>query len=105
MPICEDTIREELKNVIDPELLVNIVDLGLVYGVDLQPRDGGRIDVKIEMTMTSPMCPAGPMLVSQVKHALAGIGEIGDVEVEVVMDPPWSPDRMTDDARDELGMF
>ena len=57
------------------------------------------------MTMTSPMCPAGPMLIAQVKHALGGMDEVGDVEVEIVMDPPWSPERMTEDARDELGIF
>ena len=67
MALAEDTVREELKKVIDPELFVNIVDLGLIYNVDVLPREGeeDRYNVKIEMTMTSPMCPAGPQLVAQ----------------------------------------
>ena len=105
MPVTEDAIREELKKVIDPELFVNIVDLGLIYVVDLKEREDGKSDVKIDMTMTSPMCPAGPQLVAQSRAVVAGIESVGDVEVKVVMDPPWTPDRMTEDARDQLGIF
>jgi metal-sulfur cluster biosynthetic enzyme len=64
MAISEDSVRETLKQVIDPELFVNIVDLGLIYLVELQEA-ADKVDVKIEMTMTSPACPAGPQLVSQ----------------------------------------
>ena len=60
--LCEDKVREQLKKVIDPELFVNIVDLGLIYTVDLTPGEDGKTDVLVEMTMTSPMCPAGPQL-------------------------------------------
>ena len=107
MTLSEDTVREQLKKVIDPELFVNIVDLGLVYGVDIQPRadNEGRFDVQIEMTMTSPMCPAGPQLVAQSKQAVEELPEVEEVEVKVVMEPPWTPDRMTDDARDQLNIF
>lgn len=111
MPLHEDTVREELKKVIDPELFINIVDLGLIYVVDVVERedkaDDGteKYDVKIEMTMTSPMCPAGPQLVAQSKEAAASVAGVVDVEVKVVMDPPWSQDMMTDDARDQLGIF
>ena len=103
--ISEDFVREELKRVIDPELFVNIVDLGLVYVVDLEPSDAGRTKVKIDMTMTSPMCPAGPQMISQAKQVLTQHTEIEAVEVRIVMDPPWSPDKMTDAARDQLGIF
>ena len=64
MPITEDQVREELKKVIDPELFVNIIDLGLVYVVHLDPQETGQTDVTIEMTMTSPACPAGPQLIA-----------------------------------------
>lgn len=105
MPITEDAVREELKKVIDPELFVNIVDLGLIYVVDLEEREDEKTDVKIEMTMTSPMCPAGPQLVANSKSVVGALEEVEEVEVKVVMDPPWTPDRMTDDARDQLGIF
>lgn len=106
MAVTEDQIREELKKVVDPELFVNIVDLGLVYVVDLQPAaEEGKQNVRIDMTMTSPMCPAGPQLVGQSKQVVSQIEGVADVEVKVVMDPPWTPDRMTEDARDQLGIF
>jgi metal-sulfur cluster biosynthetic enzyme len=105
MPITEDAVREELKKVIDPELFINIVDLGLVYDVDLNSRDDGKTDVKIEMTMTSPMCPAGPQLIGGCKYVVGEMEGVGEVDVKVVLDPPWSPDKMTEDARDQLGIF
>lgn len=104
-PLNEDQVRDALKQVIDPELFVNIVDLGLIYDVDIQPEVDGKQAVKIEMTMTSPMCPAGPQLVSQSQAAVEHIEGVSEVEIKVVMDPPWTPDRMTEDARDQLGIF
>lgn len=106
MALSEDTVREQLKKVIDPELFVNIVDLGLVYVVDIgEPNEAQKHDVNIEMTLTSPMCPAGPQLVAECKQFASELEEVGEVEVKVVMDPPWTPERMTDDARDQLGIF
>jgi metal-sulfur cluster biosynthetic enzyme len=105
MPLSEDVVREELKKVVDPELFINIVDLGLVYVIDVLPREDGKSDVKIEMTMTSPMCPAAPQLISGCKHAVGQLPEVHEVHVKIVMDPPWNPDRMTEDARDQLGIF
>ncbi|TWT99713.1 putative 1,2-phenylacetyl-CoA epoxidase, subunit D [Botrimarina colliarenosi] len=106
MPIAEDTVREALKEVIDPELFVNIVDLGLIYEVTVTPNDeSGAEDVSIDMTMTSPACPAGPQLISNSHDAIKKIDGVGEVEVKVVMVPPWTPDRMTEDARDQLGIF
>ncbi len=105
MAITEDAVREELKKVIDPELYVNIVDLGLIYDVELSDGEDGKSDVLVSMTMTSPMCPAGPQLIANSKQVISAVEEVGEVEVKVVMDPPWSPDRMTDDARDQLGIF
>ncbi len=107
MRLHEDHVREQLKKVIDPELFVNIVDLGLIYVVDVVPKEGEteRYDVNIEMTLTSPMCPAGPQLVSQSKQFVGELELVDEVDVKVVMDPPWTQDRMTDDARDQLGIF
>lgn len=103
--LCEDKVREELKRVIDPELFVNIVDLGLIYVVDIQPGEGGKQNVNVEMTMTSPMCPAGPQLVANSRQVVEEIPGVGVVDIKVVMDPPWTPDKMTEDARDQLGIF
>ena len=102
----EDQVREELKRVIDPELFVNVVDLGLIYEINVAPREeAGKCDVSIDMTMTSPMCPAGPQLIAQSKQVLGQLEGAGDVEVKIVLEPPWTPDRMTEDARDQLGIF
>lgn len=105
MPISEDAVREALKQVVDPELFVNIVDLGLVYTVNIADNPEGKSDVSIEMTMTSPACPAGPQLLAGAKTALANLEGVGNVEVKLVMTPPWTPDRMTEAARDQLGIF
>jgi metal-sulfur cluster biosynthetic enzyme len=105
MPITEDAVREALKQVIDPELFINIIDLGLVYGVTIEPAGGDKENIKIEMTMTSPACPAGPQLIGQSKQVVGRLEGVGDVEVKLVMIPPWTPDRMTEDARDQLGIF
>ncbi|MDX1944616.1 MAG: Rieske 2Fe-2S domain-containing protein [Pirellulaceae bacterium] len=103
--LSEDLVREELKKVIDPELFINIVDLGLIYNVDLLPQPAGKTNCKIEMTMTSPMCPAGPQMISNSKQVLGQIEGMGEVEVKIVLDPPWTPDKMTQEARDQLGIF
>jgi metal-sulfur cluster biosynthetic enzyme len=104
MPLTEDAVRETLKQVIDPELFVNIIDLGLVYTVVVEPV-GDKENIKIEMTMTSPACPAGPQLIGQSKQVLAALEGVGEVEIKLVMTPPWSPDLMTESARDQLGIF
>jgi metal-sulfur cluster biosynthetic enzyme len=93
-----DSVREVLRGVFDPELHMSIVDLGLVYGVDL---DGDKVNVR--MTLTSPGCPYGPFLLHQVKDTVLTLKGITDATVEVVWDPPWGPDKMTEEARLELG--
>jgi metal-sulfur cluster biosynthetic enzyme len=104
MAISEDGVREALKQVVDPELFVNVVDLGLIYLVSLQEADD-KTNVTIEMTMTSPACPAGPQLISQAQKVVGDLEGVGTVEVKMVMVPPWTPDRMTEAARDQLGIF
>lgn len=104
MAIREESVFQALKQVQDPELLVNIVDLGLVYEVAVS-ESGGKSDLHVKMTMTSPACPVGPEMLQQAKDVLLDLPEVGEVEVEMVMSPPWTPERMTEEARDELGIF
>ncbi|MBA4018816.1 MAG: hypothetical protein C0483_16735 [Pirellula sp.] len=103
--LSEDSIREALKQVIDPELFVNIVDLGLIYGVTLHEEAVGKAKIAIDMTMTSPACPAGPQLIQNSKDVVGRLPGVDGVEVKLVMIPPWTPDRMTEAARDQLGIF
>ena len=106
MALSEDLVLEELKKVIDRELFVNIVDLGLIYKVEMTDAEEEDVeDVHIDMTMTSPMCPAGPQMIANSKQVLAQVDGVGDVEIKIVMEPAWTPDRMTEDARDQLGIF
>ncbi|MDJ0270422.1 MAG: iron-sulfur cluster assembly protein [Aigarchaeota archaeon] len=98
-PKLEDIINA-LKNVYDPEIPVNIVDLGLLY--DVQVRDDNSVYVK--MTLTAPGCPIGAFITEQVKEAITTLVEgVKDVQVELTFDPPWTPDRMSEEAKAMLG--
>lgn len=97
--LSPDQIREALKEVIDPEVGINIVDLGLVYNID-----SGPDQITIDMTMTSPACPMGPYIQDDVEQTLQELaGETTAIKVNVVWDPPWSPEQMSDWAREQLG--
>jgi metal-sulfur cluster biosynthetic enzyme len=96
----QDAILTALRTVKDPELNINVVDLGLVYAI--QTRDD---EVDVEMTLTTPACPAGPEILRNAAAALEKVEGVSKANVKLVMTPPWSPDRMSDDARDELGIF
>ena len=104
MSLSEDTILAAMRQVRDPELMVNIVDLGLVYGIGVDEVDG-KTKIHIMMTMTTPACPFGPELVQEVKDVVGDLEGVGQVEVQITLSPPWTPDRMSEEARDELGMF
>lgn len=93
-------IIDALRQVIDPELMVNIVDLGLVYSINHADRKA-----VVEMTLTSPACPAGPQIVQQAKMVVERMPTIDEAQIKLTMSPPWTPDRMTDEARDQLGFF
>jgi metal-sulfur cluster biosynthetic enzyme len=97
----KDDVLAGLKNVYDPEIGVNIVDLGLVY--DSEIAENG--DVLVIMTLTSMGCPLGPVIVQEVNNALKDIPEIGSTDVKIVWSPPWTPDLMTEEAKDELGIW
>ena len=104
MPIAEESILAALRQVRDPELMVNIVDLGLIYGIEVDEAEG-KSNVRVSMTMTTPACPFGPELIREVKELLSGMEGVATVDVQITLSPPWTPDRMTEEARDELGMF
>lgn len=99
--LTKDAIFESLKEVYDPEIGVNIVDLGLVYDADIKQNN----DVEVTMTLTSMGCPLGPVIISDVQKAVGTLGTAGEVQVRIVWSPPWSPDMMSEDARDELGIW
>jgi len=95
-----DQVVEALKVVVDPELGINIVDLGLVYDVAVEDEV-----VKITYTLTTMGCPVGPLIEQQMQQILTTIPGISNVESEMVFDPPWSPERMSEEARLAMGMF
>lgn len=97
--MTEEDVRAALKAVEDPEAGMSILDLGLVYGIALEP---GK--VKVEVTMTSPACPAAPYIVDEAAAAIRAIAPEGtDVEVQLVWEPPWTPERMSEEARSRFG--
>ena len=96
----DEAVLEALKNVIDPELGINIVDLGLVYDVAIE--DGA---VRITYTLTTMGCPIGPLIEEQMAGALAEVPGVERVEAEMVLRPPWSPELMSEEAKAALGFF
>ena len=100
-PPGEDDVLSAIATVFDPEIPVNIYELGLIYAVDLH--EDGR--VKVEMTLTAPGCPSAQELPVQVRDAILAVAGVTGCEVETVWDPPWDPSRMSEDARLSLNMF
>lgn len=97
--MTEEKVWEALKGCYDPEIPVNIVDLGLVYEVKVE--DG---DVRVKMTMTAPGCPLSAWIARQAEDAVRSLEGVKDVHVELVWDPPWTPDRMSEEAKRTLGL-
>jgi len=100
----EKNCWEVMKTVYDPEIPVNIVDLGLVYSCELEPAEEGH-DVSIKMTLTAPGCGMGPVIQGDVEKSIRGLAGVNSVDVEVVLDPPWSRDMMSEVAQVQLGLF
>lgn len=96
-----ESIIDALKEIYDPEIPVNIYDLGLIYAVEVT--DDG--DAKVTMTLTTPHCPVAESMPGEVELRVATVPGVRDAEVALVWDPPWGPDKMTDEARLELGML
>ena len=101
-PPTEESMWAALRQVEDPELRLSIVELGLVYGVELDEDGVATVD----MTLTSPACPVGPMLQGMIFHSLSGMEGIEDVEVNLVWDPPWDPRKMaSEEVKMTLGIW
>ena len=96
-----EAVVDALKEIYDPEIPVNIYDLGLIYGVEV----GDEADVTVTMTLTTPHCPVAETMPGEVELRAASVPGVRDAEVNLVWDPPWGPDKMTDEARLELGML
>jgi metal-sulfur cluster biosynthetic enzyme len=100
-PPSEEQVRDALRSVVDPELGINIVDLGLVYEVRVSEQG----DVDIEYTLTTMGCPIGPLIEDQMRAFLAAVPGMGEVRPEMVLRPAWSPEMMSEEAKAALGMF
>jgi len=98
-------VIDQLKTVFDPEIPVNVVDLGLVYACDAHPIEGGGHRVEIKMSMTAPGCGMGDVLKEDARARVQELPDVVEVDVEIVWDPPWDKSRMSEAARLELGMF
>ncbi|BCO36472.1 DUF59 domain-containing protein [Mycobacterium heckeshornense] len=94
-------VEEAMRDVVDPELGINVVDLGLVYGLDVEQTDEGTVAL-IDMTLTSPACPLTDIIEDQSRTALVGAGLVDDLRINWVWNPPWGPDKITDDGREQL---
>ena len=104
MAITEEQVRDALKPLEDPELHLGIVDLGLIYGVDINPQPEGD-DVKVTMTFTSPFCPYGPQLKASVQRTIATLPGVKAATVNIVFTPPWDPRTMaSEDCKIALGI-
>ncbi|MGZ5291423.1 MAG: metal-sulfur cluster assembly factor [Actinomycetota bacterium] len=99
--MSQDRVLDALRHVIDPELGINIVDLGLVYDVDISPEGV----VHIEYTLTTMGCPIGPLIEQQMESFLASVEGVNGVQAEMVIRPPWSPEMMSEEAKAALGYF
>jgi len=107
--LSEDQIRNALKDCFDPEVKLNLVDLGLIYAIKTGPDENStakwpRQWVKVTMTLTTPQCPASGLIFEQVHNRLAGIPDISKVDVELVWEPKWTPHRISEAGRKQLGL-
>ena len=96
-----ESVVDALREIFDPEIPVNIYDLGLIYGVDVSP----EADVVVTMTLTTPHCPVAESMPAEVELRVSSVPGVRDAEVNLVWDPPWDPAKMSDEARLELGML
>ncbi len=107
--LAEDDVLTALRDCFDPEVKLNLVDLGLIYGVEIAPDADStpawpRQCVRVTMTLTTPHCPASRLILEQVHNRLAGIPDIGKVHVDLVWEPKWTPHRISDAGRRQLGI-
>ena len=109
MPFTDENVQTALRDCYDPELPVNIVDLGLIYGVSVTPDASStpafpRYQVIVDITMTTPGCPSHSTIIEQVRNRLAGVPEISQMSVNLVWEPAWTPSRISQAGRERLGI-
>lgn len=104
VPFSEKLVWDRLKTVFDPEIPVNIVDLGLVYSCQITPAESGGHKIEIKMSMTAPGCGMGDVLRADIERKLSQLPEVKQVHAEIVFDPPWHPSRMSEAAKLQLGL-
>lgn len=97
--VTKEAVLEQLKQVFDPEIPINVVDLGLIYDVSIDQNN-----VAVEMTLTAPGCSVGPYIAQQAEWAISELDEVEDVQIEMVFDPPWSPEMVSEEAKIQLGI-
>jgi probable FeS assembly SUF system protein SufT len=103
-PLAEEQVWEVLKTCYDPEIPVNIVDLGLIYSLEIEQAEEGA-KVAVQMTLTAPGCGMGPVIAREAQQKIAQLGGVADADVQVVWDPPWSPDKISPEGKKKLGML
>ena len=104
-PFDMEQVMGQLRHVFDPEIPINVVDLELIYGCEALPLDDGTYRIDIKMSMTAPGCGTGDVLKNDARAEVKLVAGVSDVDVELVWDPPWGQDRMSEAARLQLGMF
>lgn len=104
-PVTEELIYNQLRNVYDPEIPVNIVELGLVYDLKIEPLAGGGSRVEVKMTLTAPGCGMGEIIAHDAKSRIENVPGVNEADVQVVFDPPWNQQMMSEAAKLELGML
>jgi len=104
-PFAEDKVWEQLRQCYDPEIPVNIVDLGLVYDCVITPRESNGAKVDVKMTLTAPGCGMGPTIAAEAKSKVLGVPGVGDADVELVWDPPWNQAMISEAGKMKLGLI
>lgn len=102
--VGEDEVWAQLKTCFDPEIPVNIVDLGLIYDLAMSDAPDGQKKVNVKMTLTAPGCGMGPTIAGDAQQKILGLAGVAEADVELVWDPPWSPERISEDGKKKLGM-
>jgi probable FeS assembly SUF system protein SufT len=105
VPVDEKAVWDQLRTCYDPEIPVNIVDLGLVYDCIITARESSGARVDIKMTLTAPGCGMGPVIASEARSKVLGVPGVGDAEVELVWDPPWNQNMISEEGKMKLGLI
>jgi len=103
-PVNEQAVWDQLRTCYDPEIPVNIVDLGLIYSMEIKPQDAGGNSVEVKMTLTAPGCGMGPSIASDAQSKILSVPGVTEARVDLVWDPPWSAERISPEGKSKLGM-